>query len=139
MVNQLSGLPRVEQKGKKGKLVIPGHGEDHNWTKRSIFWDLPYWATNLVRHNLDVMHIEANIFGNIFNTIMNLKKMKDNANARLDVEQLCSRPDLHLNQGHGGNWRKSKTKYCLGTVERKHIFRWLKNLRFPDGYASNWT
>ena len=30
MVNQLSGLPRVEQKGKKGKLVIPGHGDDHN-------------------------------------------------------------------------------------------------------------
>ena len=23
------------------------------WKKRSIFWDLPYWKTNLIRHNLD--------------------------------------------------------------------------------------
>ena len=28
------------------------------WKKRSIFWDFPYWSTNLIRHNLDVMHIE---------------------------------------------------------------------------------
>jgi len=26
--------------------------------KRSIFSDFPYWSTNLIRHNLDVMHIE---------------------------------------------------------------------------------
>ena len=31
------------------------------WKKRSIFWDLPYWKTNLIRHNLDVMHIEKKI------------------------------------------------------------------------------
>ncbi|KAK9139825.1 hypothetical protein Scep_009506 [Stephania cephalantha] len=28
------------------------------WRKRSILWDLPYWKTNLIMHNLDVMHIE---------------------------------------------------------------------------------
>jgi hypothetical protein len=22
--------------------------------KKSIFWELPYWHTNLIRHNLDV-------------------------------------------------------------------------------------
>ncbi|KAG6406054.1 hypothetical protein SASPL_133650 [Salvia splendens] len=55
------------------------------WNKRSIFWDLPYWKTNAIRHNLDVMHIEKNIFDNIFNTIMNVEgKTKDNANARRD-------------------------------------------------------
>ena len=32
------------------------------WKKRSIFWDLPYWKTNLIRHNLDVMHIEKKKF-----------------------------------------------------------------------------
>ncbi|XP_057548066.1 uncharacterized protein LOC130826501 [Amaranthus tricolor] len=31
------------------------------WKKRSIFWDLPYWKTNTIRHNLDVMHIEKNV------------------------------------------------------------------------------
>ena len=38
------------------------YGEKHNWIKRSIFWDLPYWKDNLLRHNLDVMHIEKNFF-----------------------------------------------------------------------------
>ena len=30
----------------------------YTWKKRSIFFELPYWEHNLVRHNLDVMHIE---------------------------------------------------------------------------------
>jgi len=33
----------------------------HNWRKKSIFFELPYWKFLLVRHNLDVMHIEKNI------------------------------------------------------------------------------
>jgi len=40
---------------KSGMTRIDGYGEWHNWTKRSIFW---YWKDNLLRHNLDVMHIE---------------------------------------------------------------------------------
>jgi len=28
------------------------------WTKISIFFNLPYWKTNLLHHNLDVMHTE---------------------------------------------------------------------------------
>ena len=31
---------------------------DSGWKKKSIFWDLPYWETLRIRHNLDVMHIE---------------------------------------------------------------------------------
>jgi len=57
---------------KSGVIRIDGYGEWHNWTKRSIFWDLPYWKDNLLRHNLDVMHIEKNFFENIFNTVMNV-------------------------------------------------------------------
>ena len=40
----------------------------HESKKRSIFWDFPYWSTLLIRHNLDVMHIEKNVFDNVFNT-----------------------------------------------------------------------
>ncbi|GJW20015.1 transposase, Ptta/En/Spm [Tanacetum coccineum] len=40
---------------------IHGFGVTHNWVKRSIFWELPYWHLLLVRHNLDVMHIEKNV------------------------------------------------------------------------------
>jgi hypothetical protein len=45
-----------------GKQKFHGFGLTHNWIKRSIFLELPYWKTNLLRHNLDVMHIENNIF-----------------------------------------------------------------------------
>jgi len=59
----LFGLQSCKQK-------FPGFGLTHNWVKRSIFWELPYWKTNLLRHNLDVIHIEKNMFENIFNTVM---------------------------------------------------------------------
>ncbi|XP_068504318.1 uncharacterized protein [Phaseolus vulgaris] len=35
---------------------IPEYGIKHNWKKQSIFWRLPYWKTQLLRHNIDVMH-----------------------------------------------------------------------------------
>ncbi|XP_072071887.1 uncharacterized protein [Arachis hypogaea] len=68
------------------QLEIEGYRSMHNWTKRSIFWDLPYWRHNLILHNLDIMHIEKNVFDNIFNTVMDIKeKTKDNAKARIDL------------------------------------------------------
>ncbi|KAK4383002.1 hypothetical protein Sango_2819800 [Sesamum angolense] len=26
-------------------VLLDGYGSDHKWTKKSIFWDLPYWST----------------------------------------------------------------------------------------------
>jgi hypothetical protein len=38
------------------------------------------------------MHIEKNVFENIFNTVMDVKgKTKDNIKARLDVALFCNR------------------------------------------------
>ena len=33
------------------------------WKKKNIFFRLPYWKDNLLRHNLDVMHIEKKCDG----------------------------------------------------------------------------
>ncbi|KAL0328155.1 UNVERIFIED_CONTAM: hypothetical protein Scaly_2248100 [Sesamum calycinum] len=72
-----------------------GYDSDHKWTKKNIFWDLPYWSTLLIRHNLDVMHIEKNVFHNIFNTVMDIKgKTKDNMNAHRDLKIICNHPEL---------------------------------------------
>jgi hypothetical protein len=80
-----------------GKQKFPGFGLTHNWVKRSIFWELPYWKINLLRYNLDVMHIEKNVFKNIFNTVMDVKgKIKDNIKARLDVALFCNRKNMEL-------------------------------------------
>ena len=32
-----------------------------SWTKRSIFFKLPYWSRLLLRHKIDLMHIEKNV------------------------------------------------------------------------------
>ena len=80
-----------------GKQKFPSFGLTYNWVNRSIFWELPYWKTNLLHHNLDVMHIEKNLFENIFNTIMDVKrKTKDNINARLDITLFCNRKNMEL-------------------------------------------
>jgi hypothetical protein len=47
--------------------------------------------------NLDVMHIEKNVFENIFNTVMDVKgKTKDNIESRLDVALFCNRKNMEL-------------------------------------------
>jgi len=49
------------------------------------------------------MHIEKNIFDNLFNTIMNLKgKSKYNTKPRMDLKEYCRQKELELiNHGKG--------------------------------------
>jgi len=43
------------------------------------------------------MHIEKNMFENIFNTVMNVKgKTKNNIKARLDIALYCNRKNMEL-------------------------------------------
>jgi hypothetical protein len=61
-----------------GKQTFPGFGLTQNLIKKSIFCELSYWKTNLIRYNLDIMHMENNVFENIFNTVTDVKgKRKD--------------------------------------------------------------
>jgi len=120
-----------------GKQKFPGFGLTHNWVKRSIFWELPYWNTNLLRRNLDVMHIEKNEFENIFNTVMDVKgKTKDNIKARLDVALFCNRKNMELVRD-GSRVAKLRASFVLEKNAQLLVYKWLKSLRFPDGYASN--
>jgi hypothetical protein len=49
-----------------------------------------------VRHNLDVMHIEKNIFESILETLLGINgKTKDNEKAWLDMQHLGIRKDQH--------------------------------------------
>ncbi|XP_047342609.1 uncharacterized protein LOC124946061 [Impatiens glandulifera] len=110
----------------------PGFGEYHKWTKKSIFWELPYWGKLLIRHNLDFMHIEKNVFENIIHTVMNVKgKTKDNINARKDMFNICNRPELHIDP-QSSCMRTKKAAYTLTRDENRIICQWLKSLKFPD-------
>lgn len=80
--------------GKTTKDEISGVVKKHV-KKESRLFDLPYWKDNLLRHNLDVMHIEKNVCDNIINTLLNVpKKSKDNLKARRTLEEIWVR--IHL-------------------------------------------
>jgi hypothetical protein len=120
-----------------GKQKFSGFGLTHNWVKRSIFWELSYWKTNLLRHNLDVMHIEKNVFENIFNIIMDVKgKTKDNIKARLDIALFCNRKNMKLVCDES-RVAKPRASFVLEKNAQLLVYKWLKSLRFPDGHASN--
>ncbi|XP_074351959.1 uncharacterized protein LOC141691115 [Apium graveolens] len=71
------------------KFKPRGYGVDHHWTHFSMFWELPYWASHDLRHCIDVMHTEKNVFENIFYTIVNDRiKTKDKKKSRADCKYL---------------------------------------------------
>ncbi|XP_022019856.1 uncharacterized protein LOC110919916 [Helianthus annuus] len=69
-----------------------------NWSKRSIFFDLEYWSSLQLKHNLDVMHIEKNVCDSLLGTLLMNDKSKDTPNARCDLEKLNIRPSQWLKQ-----------------------------------------
>lgn len=36
--------------------------------KKSILLELPYWRTHLLRHNINVMYVETNVYGMLLET-----------------------------------------------------------------------
>ena len=84
------------------------------------------------------MHIEKNIFDNIFYTIMDVKdKMKNNPKAQVDMKNICKYPLLELVEMSPKKFLKSKASYTLIRKRLKDICDWCKNLKFSNGYANN--
>ncbi|WMV07895.1 hypothetical protein MTR67_001280 [Solanum verrucosum] len=132
---RVQNFPKVTE---EPPYKFDGYSVAHNWTKQSIFWELPYWKDNLLRHNLDVMHIEKNYFDNLFNTVMDVTgKTKDNVKARLDLPEHCRRPELHLEESANNKLLKPKASYSFTMEQKRKICEWVESLKMPDGYASN--
>ena len=109
----------------------------YNWEKKSIFFELPYGPKNLVHHNLDVMHIEKNICESILGTLMNVPgKTKDNLKSRLDLVEMEIRKDLHPKKV-GDKYQIPRAIFTLSMNERKDVYKFLADLKVPDGYSSN--
>ncbi|WVZ89102.1 hypothetical protein U9M48_035555 [Paspalum notatum var. saurae] len=106
--------------------------------KRSVFFMLPYWEHNKLRHNLDVMHIEKNVCDNFIGTLLDIQsKSKDGLNARLDLVELGIRHDLHPVVDEEGKQSLPDAPFTMSR-EKKEIFcSVIQNIRTPDGYASN--
>ncbi|WCJ24620.1 hypothetical protein M5689_006565 [Euphorbia peplus] len=109
----------------------------YGWRKKSIFFELPYWSKLIVRHNLDVMHIEKNVSENIIGTLMNIKgKTKDTIKARLDLVKMDIRRDLHPIVDTE-KVRIPVACYTLRGDEKSAFCEVIQNLKTPDGYCSN--
>lgn len=109
----------------------------YSWKKKSILFDLPYWQKNLVRHNLDVMHIEKNVCDKVLYTLLDSEKSKDNYKARLDLKKMGIRPGLHPFADEFGKEWIPGSSFTLNKKEKEIFCKILKNVKVPDGYAAN--
>ncbi|KAL5577584.1 hypothetical protein UlMin_019283 [Ulmus minor] len=113
-------------------------GDDElNWRKKSIFYELPYWATIELKHNLDVMHIKKNVCDSLLRTLLaDPHKSKDTDNARRDLAKLGIRHELHLFKD-GNKLMKPAADYTFSEANRRKFCRFIISVKFPDGFASN--
>ena len=133
VVEKLRDFNNVFGKGQKRKRT------EGPWKKRSIFFQLPYWATNKLRHNLDVMHIEKNIFDSLLATLLDVVgKSKDHINSRYDLQVMGIRKELHpVKDNTNGKVYLAKSSFSMKPEEKKIFCTVFKNAKLPKGCASN--
>ena len=109
-------------------------GPAPQWKKRSIFFCLPYWKHNLMRHCLDVMHIEKNVGENVLYTILNeAGKSKDHLGARKDLKAMGIRQDAWPDE----NDKFAPARFALTKKNKRVFLTTLQGIRVRDGYSSN--
>ncbi|XP_016676286.1 uncharacterized protein [Gossypium hirsutum] len=80
---------------------------------------------NLLRHNLDVMHIEKNVCDNIVGTLLNLSRGgKDNISRHARTYKIWASENLKVLDGYASNISR-----CVNLKEHK-----LSNLKSHDGH-----
>ena len=96
VVDNLEKLVFKPGKYPGNKRKHPEKGEP-NWSQKVSLYDLPYWSKLKLVYNLDVMHIEKNICENILGVLLESDgKNKDTVSARVDLQKLGIRIDLHI-------------------------------------------
>ncbi|GJV84824.1 leucine-rich repeat protein [Tanacetum coccineum] len=67
------------------------------WNKKSVFFNLPFWAKLKVRHNIDIMHVVKNVTESLTGTLFKIKgKTKDTWKSRQDLMDRGLKKSLHL-------------------------------------------
>nr|XP_016457723.1 PREDICTED: uncharacterized protein LOC107781523 isoform X1 [Nicotiana tabacum] len=144
MPTPLSGVEVLEELREFNNIFGKGQKKrprrnDGPWKKRSIFFELPYWAHNKLRHNLDMMHIEKNICDSLLGTLLDIPgKSKDHVNSRYDLQEMGIRKELQpLEDDKNGKVHLAKACYSMKPEEKRLFCTVLKNAKLPKGCASN--
>lgn len=107
------------------------------WKKESIFFQLPYWKNLLIRHNLDVIHIEKNICDAVLGTLLGIDgKNKDSIKARADLVRMNIWPKLHPEQ-RGAKTFCPPAIFSLSNDEKTMMCEVFASFRPPDSFSSN--
>ncbi|KAI5335221.1 hypothetical protein L3X38_025354 [Prunus dulcis] len=102
-----------------------------------MFFELPCWSKLKLRHNLDVMHVEKNVFDTLVGTILDIEgKTKDTIKARLDLERMGIRRGLWMNRD-SDKARRDLAFFSMKPNDKKEFLKFVSSVKFPDGYASN--
>ena len=90
-----------------------------------------------LRHNLDVMHIEKKICESLIRIILNIiGKTKDTVKARLALKDLGIKEELQLRED-GASCEMPHARYTLSVGKKKAFCDFIREVKFPDGFASN--
>ncbi|KAI5329842.1 hypothetical protein L3X38_029239 [Prunus dulcis] len=121
-----------------GKTISRTRPSTHlNWTHKPMFFELPYWSKLKLRHNLDVMHVEKNVFDTLVGTILDIEgKTKDTIKARLDLERMGIRRGLWMNRD-SDKARRDLAFFSMKPNDKKEFLKFVSSVKFSDGYASN--
>ena len=91
----------------------------------------------LIRHNLDVMHIEKNVCDSIIGTLLNIPgKTKDSLASRLDLVEIGVRPELAPQFSEKRTYLPEAC-YNLKKEKKRRICETLANIKTLDRYSSN--
>ena len=83
------------------------------------------------------MHVEKNLCDNLLGIVLDITgKTKDTDKARLELEDMSIRRELHLIESNG-RCSKPPAAYVLSRTDIRTFCRFLKSVRFLDGFASN--
>ncbi|XP_062076592.1 uncharacterized protein LOC133781568 [Humulus lupulus] len=113
-----------------------GAGES-NWRKKSIFYELDYWSSNQLKHNLDVMHVEKNVCDSILGTLLDNDKSKDTTNAKHDLKNMGVRKSLWIYEDANKRLMKPHAPYVFTFEQRRDFCQFLTGVKLPDGFFSN--
>jgi hypothetical protein len=91
-----------------------------------------------VRHTIDGMHVQKNVFESIIGTLLDIKgKTKEGPKSRVDLVNLGIKKELHPVLQENGKYHLSAASYNLNVDEKHAMCVWLKNLRVPFRFCSS--
>ncbi|GFS37289.1 hypothetical protein Acr_00g0051170 [Actinidia rufa] len=106
--------------------------------KRSLELPVEKIQEQLNNINEVILGNEKNFSENLVGTMLGIDgKNKDTDKARKDLEDKGIQKELWLTQHPNGSYVKPRASFSLTIEEKEAFFKFLKSVKYPDGYAAN--